>query len=90
MQSEHDNFEPIHLSEEWLIWFGFTKNKLSMYLCLPNDNDECKPFFNKDSLSKYTQLLQSNDLLPISTFQYVHQLQNIYFALTGEELTIKN
>ena len=25
----------------------------------------------------------------LSRFKYVHQLQNLYFALTGEELTIK-
>lgn len=25
-----------------------------------------------------------------SNLEYVHQLQNLYFALTGEELTIKN
>jgi hypothetical protein len=26
----------------------------------------------------------------IGKFQYLHQLQNLYFALTGEELTIKD
>jgi hypothetical protein len=36
--------------------------------------------------------VSQNDSIPhtiASNIMYVHQLQNLYFALTGEELTIK-
>lgn len=42
----------------------------------------------------YPQLMYDGDLsetqvLPLNFIKYVHQLQNLYFALTNEELTLK-
>jgi hypothetical protein len=71
--------EPIPLTEEWLLKFGFewygritgwTINEHSI-----NEKNGCFEFcINKE--------------FPVE-LKYVHQLQNIHFALTGEELTLK-
>lgn len=71
---------PIPLTEEWLLKFGFTKHgfddPLDLYWCHPNligaINERCLIY-------DYSRL----------KIQYVHQLQNLYFALTGEELVCK-
>jgi hypothetical protein len=70
------NASPIPLTEEWLLRFGF-------------ENWDKNAWANKISLHKqgevflYKAVYQS-DYVEI---KYVHQLQNLYFALTGEELT---
>lgn len=71
-------FTPIPLTEEWLVKFGFEKDSFG---CLYFGY-----FYYRKSLF-YSSGEFSNIGLP--NIQYVHQLQNIYFALTGEELTIK-
>jgi hypothetical protein len=77
-----NNFKPIPLTEEWLLKFGFTNNNVdSIY--------EIKNY--------YLEYIQDGNL-NFYFFEYgewfikiahVHKLQNLYFALTGEELTIK-
>ena len=98
MQFEREDFnyefnlssqwQPIQLTEEWLIKFGFKKHNEMTWL---------------DTEHTETQLpnLQLNNFKPdeeIGMFlddkygviiKYVHQLQNLYFALTNKELKIK-
>ena len=75
----HENdIHPIPLTEEWLLKFGFTKEVLgwkhwNLDLYLYLDNG-C---FESEQLPMFIYL------------KYVHQLQNLYFALTNEELCIK-
>jgi len=73
---------PIPLTEEWLVKFGFELNDSSWEI----DN------------GKYVDLQHwgdgdyrhvSNRGCCIAIIETVSQLQNLYFALTGEELTIK-
>lgn len=79
--------EPIELTEEWLIKFGFQYGfgkTEKLYLSIP-----CIEFYlwgNKiDNFSSCTLIInKSNEI----TIKYVHQLQNLYFALTETELTI--
>lgn len=80
-----DYIKPIQLTEDWLVKFGFEKPKFcgfyqSDYIVELNDrfviNDRKDGFFYVDA--------------PNLCIESVHQLQNLYFALTGEELTIKN
>lgn len=74
------DFESIPLTEEWLIKFGFTEEVNSQFV----------KFWRKNNITIYHRY----DLLPnefiLSEFdvkiQYVHQLQNLYFTLTGKEL----
>lgn len=77
--------QPIPLTEEWLLNFGLNKPtneqpyhfKKSMVEFLHNEyQDNLKCFYNDVPMFS-------------SPCKYVHQLQNLYFALTGKELTIK-
>jgi hypothetical protein len=70
--------KPIPLTEEWLLRFGFEKKY---------KNYEMGDFmFFKGSCSRISYKLS---LIGIN-IKHVHQLQNLYFALTGEELKLKD
>ena len=82
-------YQPIPLTEEWLVKFGFYQSKSAEYegLCA----------YNIPSWGRV--VIQDGTLQPDQYYfldgltqeiEYVHQLQNLYFALTGEELTFKN
>ncbi len=74
--------QPIPLTEEWLLMFGAEKIYASLY---DFEGYEFGYFsFTEDGL---IIVFQSQQLC--EPIKYVHQLQNLYFALTGEELTIK-
>ena len=73
--------KPIQLTEEWLLKFGFVKWFYGWCLsdfCIQDNEDGS--FILSINLGEYEAG---------NSFYYVHQLQNLYFALTGEELTIK-
>lgn len=72
-------FEPVALSQEILHMAGFDK-KNSSY---SHKNFYPKLVFKADSW--YTEL--SPNYPPIAC-RYLHQLQNVYFVVTGEELKI--
>jgi hypothetical protein len=74
-----DEIEPIPLTEEWLIKFGFNK-VCSMYIRI-SDINEMEFFDNIITFKDWFCKLEKK-------IQYVHQLQNLYFALTGEELKL--
>lgn len=79
--------KPIPLTEEWLIKFGFEKDKklehlLCKYPIVVNTGNH-----NIISLGQPHQ--ETNRIFPYQMNMSVHQLQNLYFALTGEELKIK-
>lgn len=76
-------FQPIPLTEEWLLRFGFKKR---------NDGDfDLFKFSEVDIvISKDFDLWKCDGIcFSVNALQYVHQLQNLYFALTGEELVLK-
>ena len=78
-----DELKPIPLTEEWLVRFGFVycknydeyryKEKTNWFGIFKSENDDW--LFEKPNMSSV--VLTS-----------VHQLQNLYFSLTNEELTI--
>jgi len=76
--------KPIPLSEEWLIKFGF---EWSIYhQAIHKDGFDFDLTWTKEGYVMYT----FKKMVEICrNIEYVHQLQNLYFALTGEELTIK-
>lgn len=81
---EYNHIEPIQLTDKWLIDFGFEKTEWD------NNNSFRKMIGNND----YTIVFYSNGICEIGDIivkemQYVHELQNLYFALTNEELKIK-
>lgn len=77
-------FAPIPITEEWLLKFGFQKGKFD-YL---KNNLEILELNNNGIFDAYCTDLEFSVF--ISEIKYVHSLQNLYFALTGEELTIKD
>jgi hypothetical protein len=87
--AEDDYLKPITLTEEWLLKFGFKRNDNtkvsdsfywimfgSSQLHINPDNGVVWIYRNKN--------IFNNPCL----VRHVHQLQNLYFALTGEELDI--
>lgn len=72
-----ENCNPIPLTEEWLLRFGFEKvidgYEFNNYHI---DIEKIRPYFGYSWQDYRTPI------------DYVHQLQNLYFALTGEELNI--
>lgn len=84
---DSDGFQPIPLTEEWLLKFGFKLNKLG---------NLCKYIETKENGSRFITFKYSNYYKNWYIYlehnppcQYVHQLQNIIFVLTGEELEVK-
>lgn len=82
-------FKPIPLTEEWLLKFGYT------YYTGKTEGVLTKDYGGKldiDFVDKIVQVKShyEEDLLyrPLHNIKYVHQLQNLYFALTQTELEI--
>lgn len=81
-----NDFEPIPLTEEWLFRFGFYEtSRYGKYLEFNINQEQVLRFpICKHSEKDFWYVLRGSVKI-----QYVHQLQNLYFALTGEELEIK-
>jgi hypothetical protein len=80
-----EDFKPIPLTEEWLIKMGFEikqgmisydKGKLCLYFGETIlSGEKGRTYFNSWAILEHTP-------------KHVHTLQNLYYALTNEELTI--
>lgn len=79
----------IPLTPEWLERFGWIWNEeCGSYEKFPNGDVRLNLSFREVSQS-YTMFNHVLKATIAERIWYVHQLQNLYFALTGEELTIK-
>ena len=78
VDDKDENFRPIPLTEEWLLKFGFINDKILA--------------FYKNNSSESTIIIDYNFICLLGyshvKLKYVHQLQNLYFSLTGIELTV--
>lgn len=72
--------EPIPLTPEWLERMGF-ENIPKGSVCYRGPFQICN--YNEDGVFCFDHGDRQAHI------RYVHQLQNLYFAMTGEELTIK-
>ena len=77
-----DDYEPIPLTEEWLVKFGFEKH--GDWYCKPNYFEDLNV-----SLVHRKTTHGSADEITVKHPEHIHSLQNLYFALTGEELKQK-
>lgn len=69
----------IPITEEWLLKFGFEKEpKIELENYYFKDGWLCENYSEGDGGIHF-----------IAKCEYVHQLQNLYFALTGKELQLK-
>ena len=75
--NENTDYKPIQLTNDWMKKFGFKLDSIS------------SEFYGHNMI--FHSHLVHRQYISWGTvrLQYVHQLQNLYFALTGEELTIK-
>lgn len=71
--------EPIPLTEEWLLKLGF--EYVSIY------DSYIKQTGQREFILRKRDFVLCDIDIRVQP-KYVHQLQNLYFALTGEELTI--
>ena len=85
-----DNFfKPIPLNKEWLLKFGFEWNEYyKNYRVKACEYYHSVQFYDKEWC--YNNDSSDAGCYFITTIKYVHQLQNLYFALTGDELTLKS
>lgn len=80
-----DYYKPIPITEEWLLKFGFDGKDYFTDLHLKSNNYEFHYGNNELAIVQF-----EFGYGMFVKIKYVHQLQNIYFALTGEELTLIN
>jgi hypothetical protein len=75
---EISEFEPIPISEELLLKAGFIKGDTGNIYLYANR-------YHKIEISSSLNKVWLSDT-KIEHIKHIHQLQNLYFALTGEEL----
>ncbi len=87
---------PVPLTEEWLVKFGFSlvhKNNKHYFITLSEPGQYAFHVYGIDEnfgIAFSDNILgETRDYIPRTSIKYVHELQTLYFALTGEELTIK-
>lgn len=98
-QHSYEEIKPIPLTEDWLLKFGFTKyewcddcafinfNGAHMMLRYYNNEWHCdKTKVTSDSRGQ--RMSNGSPILKKGLIKYVHQLQNLYFALTCKELSL--
>ena len=78
-------YQPTPLTEEWLLKFGFYEHYSALQISILGGN-------LKISIAKKTAFITNSDepLYYLPFPKYVHHLQNLFFCLCGEELTIKH
>jgi hypothetical protein len=93
---EDKMIQPIPLTEEWLVKFGFEEYSKHINgdfeLCIKSDKPSqhivVRVYRGGFSVFNHSEC-DFTQIQFINRVKHVHQLQNLYFALTGEELTIK-
>ena len=82
IDSKSFHFKPIPITEEWLLKFGFFKHNNAYVLEKPNEN------IMNFKFSIWNDFTYNSSEFPVE-LKYVHQLQNLHFALTGTHLILK-
>lgn len=75
------NLNAIPLTKEWLLKLGFFKYNNAYVLEKPKENTI------DFSFSVWQDMTYNSSEFPVK-LDYVHQLQNLYFALIGSELQV--
>jgi hypothetical protein len=78
-----EELEPIPLTEEWLVKFGFDKVADNTWLLGDGFYIDLKKGHITEVFVYWVDVNSRNNFIVI---KHVHSLQNLYFALTGEEL----
>jgi hypothetical protein len=84
IEAKSFHFKPIPLTEEWLLKLGLEKIGIWTFSLNLAGNLDLIYYLGEKGWS-----IGLKSYSDFSNLKYVHQLQNLYFALTGKELTIK-
>lgn len=85
---EWNSLNPIPLTEEWLLRFGFERSSdMYEFYHIKILNEWTRIFYN--TKHQVAELIISMHGVVIKHIKYVHQLQNLHFTLTGKELPIE-
>jgi len=101
---DSNDFEPILITEDWLLRFGFEKTELNGGIIKQYAHDCTPPRYrnNYGLIFRFGEMRDEpykmywyatdpiNSSMHSFPCKFIHQLQNLYFALTGNELTINN
>lgn len=86
---ESDVMNYIPLTEKWLLEFGFNKDYKKGYIGKDFSNQDfvlAEPFVMGEWQKGYAFEFTAGGWSKYKEFNYVHELQNFYFAMTGEDL----
>src|ERR1035437_7564253 len=91
IDDDWDELIPIPLTEEWLLKFGFNNSEGQFTMPLRDDNlTYLEIYLYEHSVHSFN--IYEDDCGEINCIslyykiEYVHQLQNLYFSLTGKDL----
>lgn len=86
-----NNYDGIPLSDDWLIDFGFQKYHAWEYRWMTGGLQliETNGFWYPAVFSHPEMSHEDDQCVSLNRIQYVHELQNLFFAITGEELELK-
>jgi len=83
---EYHEIQPIPITEEWLVKFGFNKCNYKTVYHAPNStifllNGRAVKHYKRQDVEYFRMVREDVNI------KYIHELQNLVFALTGVELT---
>jgi len=80
---------PVPLSEELLLKFGFKTDDSGLhYIEIPNLIDAKMILYWAPDLGVVYLYDEENDI-NVQSYKYLHEVQNVFFALSNEELELK-
>lgn len=88
----YNEYSSIPLTEEWLVKLGFKECDYDLEKGYIKYNRQTSDYGCEYKASNFWIVPTSDDdyyRIPVD-IKYVHQLQNLFFALTGTELTLSN
>lgn len=90
--AELDEFKPILLTQEWLLRFGFECEDKLNWWNLPKGNPytSCHLMQFANGWGWFMSFDNKEENCLVKGFEFVHQLQNLYWELTETELTTNN
>lgn len=83
-----DAVQPIPITEEWLLKFGFeVVRPLTFAIKIPKGENKLELI---EHPNEYTVIIHGEfGMVRLPMIKYIHDLQNLFFALTHKELELK-
>lgn len=88
-----DLIKPVNITEEWLFRFGFLidydEGDIKYYVISTNHNFGIKVYDNSEYYI-YHEYVNTEEYTILKEIFFIHELQNVWFSLTNEELKKDN